>query len=183
MAGRVRQVVKQTRVRIFDGITQLPGKIVSLFEPHTEMKASKPTEFAKMVQLLEADNQIVTHYDVFDKRPSDRELFADAVATHKQILGRAPNVATADAGYCSQAQERSAHYASNGSRSRTGALAPPSGKPGKRADGSRKRNAGARDARAESAYSSGGTESIAAAVEAKRGCGGGWVGRDRRHAD
>jgi len=112
MAGRVRQVVKQTKVRIFEGVTQLSGKIVSLFEPHTEIirkgKASKPTEFGKMVQLLEAENQIVTHYDVFDKRPSDRELFADAVATHKQILGRAPNVATADAGYYSQVQERAA---------------------------------------------------------------------------
>jgi IS5 family transposase len=112
MAGRVRQVVKQTKVRLFDGVTQLPGKIVSLFEPHTEIirkgKASKPTEFGKMVQLLEAENQIVTHYDVFDKRPSDRELFAEAVATHKQILGRAPNLATADAGYYSQVQERAA---------------------------------------------------------------------------
>ena len=112
MAGRVRQVVKQTKVRIFDGLTQLPGKIVSLFEPHTEIirkgKASKPTEFGKMVQLLEAENQIITHYDVFDKRPSDRDLFADAVQTHKQMLGRAPNMATADAGYYSQAQERAA---------------------------------------------------------------------------
>jgi IS5 family transposase len=112
MAERVRQVVKQTKVRIFEGVTQLPGKIVSLFEPHTEIirkgKASKPTEFGKMVQLLEAENQIVTHYDVFDKRPSDRELFAEAVSTHKQILGRAPNVATADAGYYSQVQERAA---------------------------------------------------------------------------
>ena len=105
-------MVKQTKVRIFDGVTQLPGKIVSLFEPHTEIirkgKASKPTEFGKMMQLLEAENQIVTHYDVFDKRPSDRELFAEAVATHKQILGRAPNLATADAGYYSQVQERAA---------------------------------------------------------------------------
>jgi len=112
MAGRVRQVVRQTKVRIFDGVTQLPGKIVSLFEPHTEIirkgKASKPTEFGKMVQLLEAENQIITHYDVFDKRPSDRELFADAVAAHKQILGRAPDLATADAGYYSQVQERAA---------------------------------------------------------------------------
>ena len=31
MADRVRQVVKQAQARIFDGITQLPGKIVSLF--------------------------------------------------------------------------------------------------------------------------------------------------------
>jgi IS5 family transposase len=113
IAVRVRQVVKQTKVRIFDGLTQLPSKIVSLFEPHTEIirkgKASKPTEFGKMVQLLEAENQIITHYDVFDQRPSDRELFGGAVAAHKQILGRAPNLATADAGYYSQVQERAAH--------------------------------------------------------------------------
>lgn len=36
LAGRVRQVVKQTRARIFGGITHSPSKIVSLFEPHTE---------------------------------------------------------------------------------------------------------------------------------------------------
>lgn len=110
MAARVRQVVKQTKARVFDGITQLPGKIVSLFEPHSEIirkgKASKPTEFGKMVQVQEAENQIVTHYDVFDERPSDRELLCGAVEAHKQILGRVPILATADAGYYSQAQEK-----------------------------------------------------------------------------
>lgn len=76
MADRVRQVVKQAKARIFDGVTQRPGKIVSVFEPHSEIirkgKASKPTEFGKLVQLAEAENQIVTHYAVFDQRPSDR---------------------------------------------------------------------------------------------------------------
>jgi IS5 family transposase len=110
MAGRVRQVVKQTKVRVFDGITQLPGKIVSLFEPHSEIirkgKASKPTEFGKMVQVQEAENQIVTHYDVFDQRPSDRDLLIGAVETHERVLGRAPRLVTADAGYYSRAQEQ-----------------------------------------------------------------------------
>jgi len=110
MAGRVRQVVKQTKARVFDGITQLPGKIVSLFEPHSEIirkgKASKPTEFGKLVQVQEAENQIITHYDVFDQRPSDRELLLGAVETHERVLGRLPRLATADAGYYSQAQEQ-----------------------------------------------------------------------------
>ena len=110
MAGRVRQVLKQTKVRVFDGITQLPGKIVSLFEPHTEIirkgKASKPTEFGKLVQVQEAENQIITHYDVFDQRPSDRDLFLGAVENHERVLGRVPNLATADAGYYSRAQEQ-----------------------------------------------------------------------------
>jgi IS5 family transposase len=109
MADRVRQVVRQTKARIFDGLTQLPGKIVSLFEPHSEIirkgKASKPTEFGKLIQVQEAENQIVTHYDVFDHRPSDRELLADAVDSHIGVLGRVPDMVTADAGYYSQALE------------------------------------------------------------------------------
>jgi transposase, IS5 family len=55
MVGRVRQVVKQTRIRIFAGDTTSPGKIVSVFEPHTEIirkgKASKPNEFGKLVKM------------------------------------------------------------------------------------------------------------------------------------
>lgn len=110
VATRVRQVVKQAKARIFGGLTQLPGKIVSLFEPHSEIirkgKASKPTEFGKMVQLQEAENQIITHYDVFDRRPSDRELLLGAVKAQQRKLGRLPQLVTADAGYYSQAQER-----------------------------------------------------------------------------
>jgi transposase, IS5 family len=110
MAVRVRQVVKQTKVRIFDSLTQLPGKIVSVFEPHTEIirkgKASKPTEFGKLVQLQEAESQIITHYEVFDERPSDRELLLRAVEAHERKLGRLPQLVTADAGYYSQVQER-----------------------------------------------------------------------------
>ena len=110
MAGRVRQVVKQTKGRVFAGITQLPGKIVSLFEPHSEIirkgKASKPTEFGKMVQVQETENQIVTHYDVFDQRPSDRDLLIGAVETHQRMLGRVPYLVAADAGYYSRAQEQ-----------------------------------------------------------------------------
>ena len=102
MTGKVRQVLKQAKARIFDGITQLPGKIVSVFEAHSEIirkgKASKPTEFGKMVQLQEAENQIITHYDVFDERPSDRTLLSGAVEQHRRLLGRVPQLVTADAG-------------------------------------------------------------------------------------
>src|SRR6202167_739188 len=110
MAGRVREVVRQTKIRILDGITQMPGKIVSLFEPHSEIirkgKASKPTEFGKLVQVQETENQIITHYDVFDRRPSDRDLLSGAVETHERVLGRMPILVTADAGYYSRAQEQ-----------------------------------------------------------------------------
>jgi transposase, IS5 family len=109
IADRVRQVVRQTKARVFDGITQLPGKIVSLFEAHSEIirkgKASKPTEFGKLVQITEAENQIVTRFDVFEERPSDRQLLTEAVRRQRERLGRVPHMVTADAGYYAQAHE------------------------------------------------------------------------------
>jgi transposase, IS5 family len=109
MAEQVRQVVKQAKARVFGGITQSQGKIVSVFEPHTEIirkgKASKPTEFGKLVQLAEAESQIITHYQVFDERPSDRALLTEAVQEQQRRLGRTPHLVTADAGYYAQAHE------------------------------------------------------------------------------
>jgi IS5 family transposase len=109
MADRARQVVKQTKTRVFEGITQMPDKVVSLFAPHTEIirksKASKPTEFGKLVQVQEAENQIITHYEVFDERPSDREVLLSSVEAQIRKLGRVPQLVTADAGFYSQAQE------------------------------------------------------------------------------
>jgi IS5 family transposase len=113
MSDRVRQVVRQTRARVFGGITQLPGKLVSLFEPQTEIirkgKAGKPNEFGKLVQVQEAENQIITHYEVYDKRPSDQHLLLPAVEAHQRKFGRAPRLIAADAGYYSHANEEGAH--------------------------------------------------------------------------
>ena len=109
MADRVRSVVRQTKARIFGGLTKLPGKIVSLFQPHTEVirkgKAGKPNEFGKLVQLQEAEGQIITHYEVYDERVADQRLLIPAVETHRRKLGRVPRLVAADAGYYSQAKE------------------------------------------------------------------------------
>lgn len=108
----VRAVVRQTKARVFAGVTQFPGKLVSLFEPHTEIirkgKASKPNEFGKLVQVQEAENQIITHYEVYGARPSDRHLLLPAVAAHQRKLGRVPQWVVADAGFYSQANEEGA---------------------------------------------------------------------------
>jgi IS5 family transposase len=110
MAARVRQVVSQAGARIFQGITHFPGKIVSVFEPHTEIirkgKASKPTEFGKLVEVQEAENQIITDYRVFAERPSDRQLLVPAVEEHQRRFGRVPRLVAADAGFYSQANEK-----------------------------------------------------------------------------
>jgi len=110
MAGRVRQVVRQTKARVFQGITKYPHKIVSLFEPHTEIirkgKASKPNEFGKLVKVQEAENQIITHYEVFAERPEDSQLLVSAVEQHQRQFGRAPRMVAADSGFYSLKNER-----------------------------------------------------------------------------
>jgi IS5 family transposase len=112
MIPLVRQVMFQTRERLFKGNTHVAGKLVSLFEPHTEVirkgKAAKPTEFGKMVKIQEAERQIVTHYEVYDQRPSDSDLLLPAIAAHQELLGRKPYLVTADAAFFSQRNEGAA---------------------------------------------------------------------------
>jgi transposase, IS5 family len=107
---RVNQVVKQTRACVFDGNTKFEEKLVSVFEPQTEIirkgKASKPTEFGKLVKVQEAENQIITHFEVYDERPADSVLLVDAVEKQQQQTGSLPRIVAADAGFYSQANEK-----------------------------------------------------------------------------
>jgi IS5 family transposase len=112
MLPLVRQVMRQTRERIFRGNTRAESKLVSVFEPATEIirkgKAGKPTEFGKMVKLQEAENQIVIDYEVYDQRPSDSDLLISAIETHAAKLGRTPRLVAADAGFYSAKNEAAA---------------------------------------------------------------------------
>ena len=108
----VQQMMRQTKARVFAGDTHAEGKIVSLFEPTTEVirkgKAGKPTEFGKMVKLQEAENQIVVAYEVYDQRPSDQDILMAAIETHQARLGRTPHLVAADAGFYSAKNEAAA---------------------------------------------------------------------------
>ena len=112
MADQVRRVVRQTKARVFGGITQFPDKLLSLFAAHTEIirkgKAAKPNEFGNVVALQEAENQIITHYEVFEKRSSDQHLLLPAIAAHHRKLGCVPGWVAADAGFYSRANEEEA---------------------------------------------------------------------------
>jgi IS5 family transposase len=112
MRSRVRQVMKQTRARIFRGNTRSEGKLLSLFEPSTEVirkgKAGKPNEFGKMVKLQEAENQIITDYEVYDRRPYDSDLLVAAIETHQALLARTPRLVAADAAFYSAKNEAAA---------------------------------------------------------------------------
>jgi len=112
MTSRVRQVMKQTRARIFRGNTRSEEKLLSLFEPSTEVirkgKAGKPNEFGKMVKLQEAENQIITDYEVYARRPHDSDLLIAAIETHQALLGRTPRLVAADAAFYSAKNEAAA---------------------------------------------------------------------------
>ena len=112
MIPRVQQVMRQARERVLRGNTRAKNKILSMFEPDTEVirkaKASKPTEFGKMVKIQEAENQIVIHSEVYDQRPSDSDLLTPSIEKHKELLGRVPDLATADAAFFSAANETEA---------------------------------------------------------------------------
>ncbi len=109
MVPLVKQVMRQTRARIFHGNTRFEGKLLSLFEPSTEVirkgKAAKPNEFGKMVKLQEAENQIVIDYEVYDRRPNDCDLLIAAIEVHRAKLGRLPRLVAADAAFYSGKKE------------------------------------------------------------------------------
>jgi IS5 family transposase len=112
MVPRVQQVIRQAKQRVFGGDTHAAEKLVSVFEPTTEIirkgKASKPTEFGKMVKIQEAENQIITDYAVYEKRPSDSELVIAAIESHQQRLGCVPRLVAGDAAFYSAKNEAAA---------------------------------------------------------------------------
>ncbi len=112
MVPLVRQVIRQTRERILRGNTRAEGKILSLFEPSTEIirkgKPGRPNEFGNMVKLQEAENQIIVDYEVYQRRSSDADLLITAIERHHAKLGRVPRLVAGDAGFYSAKNEAAA---------------------------------------------------------------------------
>lgn len=112
MIPRVQQVIRQARERVLHGNTRAEGKLVSVFEPETEVirkgKAKKPNEFGKLVKIQEAENQLITNYEVLEKRPADSTLLIPSIEQHIRQFGQAPAAVAADPGFFSAANEAAA---------------------------------------------------------------------------
>ena len=112
MIPRVQQVLRQTRQRVLRGNTKAEGKLLSIFETQSEVirkgKANKPNEFGKLVLIQEAENQIITNYQVCENRPADSTLLNGSLEQHVQQFGRAPERVAADPGFFSAANESNA---------------------------------------------------------------------------
>ena len=112
MIPLVQQVMRQTKARVFNNDLHATDKLVSLFETATQIirkgKSSKPTEFGRLVKIQEAENQIITDYEVCDGRPADSTLLIKSIEAHQHKLGRVPHTLATDAGFRSAANEAAA---------------------------------------------------------------------------
>ncbi len=108
----VEKVISQTKERVWQGNTHVVGKVLSLFEAHTEIirkgKAHKPQEFGRLVRIDEVENGIVSGYEVLQGNPADTNLFLPALQQHQACFGQAPEMAVADRGFFSAQNEREA---------------------------------------------------------------------------
>jgi len=98
------QVIDQTRRRVFEGeAVPAAEKVLSLFEPHTELllrgKAGRPVEFGHMILLHQVENKFISDYEVFKKRPSDESLVDDILSRHENQFGQLPENFAADKGF------------------------------------------------------------------------------------
>jgi transposase, IS5 family len=108
----VKRVLAQTRARVLHGDTHFPGKILSLFEPHSEIirkgKLAKPTEFGRIVKIQEAEAHFITDYTVCTRGQPDRALWEPALDRHIALFDHAPHLAVAEGGFASRGNERAA---------------------------------------------------------------------------
>ena len=108
----VEKVIAQTKERVWRGNRHVAGKVLSLFEPHSEVirkgKADKPNEFGRLVRIDEVENGMVSGYEVLAGNPADTNSFIPAVEQHQACFGHAPDLATGDRGFFSAQNEREA---------------------------------------------------------------------------
>lgn len=113
MQPLVTRILDQTRARLLGGDIHVPDKVLSVFEPHTEAirkgKIAKPTEFGKLVTIQESEHQIITAYQVHDRRPPDTTLWTPALDRHIAMFDRPPDIAAGDRGFASAANEDAAN--------------------------------------------------------------------------
>lgn len=111
---RAQQVMDQTVRRVSQG-EQVPAreKIVSIFEPHTDIicrgKESRPVEYGHKVWLNEVDGGIISHYRILNGNPHDELQWKPSLKAHLATFQQPPGQASADRGVSSELNENFAH--------------------------------------------------------------------------
>jgi IS5 family transposase len=99
-----RRVISQTERRVING-EKVPAneKIVSIFEPHTDIivKDRRETYYGHKITLTGGTSGLLTDLCIEDGNPADSSLAQRAVARQKEIYGRAPRQIAFDGGFAS----------------------------------------------------------------------------------
>jgi transposase, IS5 family len=104
------QVYNQAHRRVILG-EQVPAceKIVSIFEPHTDIicrgKKGSPTEFGHKFDVATGRSGLVTRYEVYQGNPCDGEVLKRALDDHASLFGQAPERLAGDRRYHSESNE------------------------------------------------------------------------------
>jgi IS5 family transposase len=107
---RVAQVIRQaTRRALYGETVPASEKIVSLFEPHTQIivrnKAGKPVEFGRKLWLAEVEGGIISSWHRLDTAGPDTPYLMPSLAEPRQRFGKPPWLVAADRGVFSPHNE------------------------------------------------------------------------------
>jgi IS5 family transposase len=103
--GLGRRVVEQTKRRVFwHEKVAASDKIVSIFEPHTDVivKDRRQTLFGHKLCLTTGKSGLVLDCMRLDGNPADSTLAVTAMERQKAIFGRVPRQASFDGGFASK---------------------------------------------------------------------------------
>lgn len=103
--GLLLKVIDQTKRRVIDKENvHSSEKIVSIFEPHTDVivKGSRDIQFGHKINISSEKNGFITYLRIEKGNPADSSLFLPVLDYHKKTLNCLPGSSVADGGYASQ---------------------------------------------------------------------------------
>lgn len=104
------KIINQTERRVIHK-EKVPStdKIVSIFEPHTDVivKGFRDVQYGHKINLASDLQGFITYLAIEDGNPADSERFLPIVKTHKEQFGSLPKAVACDGGYASKANVES----------------------------------------------------------------------------
>jgi transposase, IS5 family len=101
----IERIIRQTERRVLQGETVAANeKIVSLFEPHTDIivKGSRQVEYGHKLNLTTGRSGLILDLVIEAGNPADSERFLPMLERHIAFYGEAPRQAAADGGFASR---------------------------------------------------------------------------------
>ena len=100
----IKSVIDQTERRVFEG-EKVPAneKVVSLFEPHTDVivKGSRGTEYGHKLNITTGKSGLVLDLCIEEGNPADAARLLPMIERQREIYGRSPRQVAVDGGCAS----------------------------------------------------------------------------------